>query len=72
MSPMSEDTINERPLKRAAVVAGCGLAAELVAAVHWTPITFILSAAVGAPLVLAGAGLFLHAVWKIMKSRGAA
>jgi len=64
--------MKDRAMRRAAVVAGCGLLAQLIAAVHWTPMTFILSAAVGAPLVLVGAAMFLRAVWKIMKERGAA
>lgn len=62
----------DRTLRRAAVVAGLGLVVELVSAVHWTPATFILSAAVGVPLVLVGAGLFLRGVWRLMKERGAA
>ena len=60
-----------RRLKRAAVVAGLGLVAQLAAALHWTPATFILSAAVGAPLVLAGSALFLVAVWRHLTERGA-
>lgn len=64
--------MNAAALRRAAVVTGGGLALELLAALHWTPATFILSAAVGVPLVLLGAGLFLRAVWRLMKERGAA
>jgi hypothetical protein len=64
--------MTDRALKRAAVVTACGLALELVAAVRWSPAAFILSAAVGVPLVLVGAGLFLRAVWRVMKERGAA
>jgi hypothetical protein len=60
-----------RKIRRAAVVAGLGLAVQLVAALHWTPATFILSAVVGAPLVLAGGVLFLGAVWGHMKDKGA-
>lgn len=59
-------------LRRAAVVTACGLAIELGAALHWTPATFVLSAVVGVPLILVGAGLFLRAVWRLMKERGAA
>ena len=64
--------MTDRALKRATAVTGSGLALELFAAVHWSPATFILSAAVGVPLVLIGAGLFLRAVWRVMKERGAA
>jgi hypothetical protein len=58
--------------RRACVVAGLGLSVELAAALHWTPLTFILAAAVGTPLVLAGGVMFLRAVWRFMKERGAA
>ena len=58
-------------IRRAAVVSGLGLGAQLLAAFHWTPMTFILSAAVGAPLVIAGGVLFLAAVWRNMRSKGA-
>jgi hypothetical protein len=60
-----------RRIRRAAVVGGLGLLVQLVAALHWTPVTFILSAAIGAPLVLVGGGLFLRAVWKNMREKGA-
>jgi hypothetical protein len=62
----------DRALRRAAVVTTCGLAFELFAAVHWSPATFVLSAAVGVPLVLLGAAMFLRTVWRLMKERGAA
>jgi hypothetical protein len=58
--------------KRAAAVTAGGLAIQLVAALHWTPATFILSAALGVPLVLAGSALFFAAVWRNLKDRGAA
>ena len=41
------------------------------AAFHWTPATFILSATFGAPLVLLGGALFLAAVWRNMRDKGA-
>jgi uncharacterized membrane protein HdeD (DUF308 family) len=58
-------------IKRAAVVGGLGLLVQLVAALHWTPATFIVSAVFGAPLVIAGALLFFSAVWKNMRDKGA-
>jgi hypothetical protein len=61
-----------RRLRGAALVAGFGLAAQLAAALHWTPATFILSTVVGIPLVLAGSLLFLRAVWRRLKDTGAA
>jgi hypothetical protein len=61
-----------RRVKRAAAIVGIGLAVQLGAALHWTPATFILSAAVGLPLVMVGSVLFLAAVWRNLKDRGAA
>jgi hypothetical protein len=60
-----------RKIRRAAVVGGLGLVVQLGAALHWTPVTFILSAVVGAPLVLAGGLLFVTAVWRNMRDKGA-
>ncbi len=59
-----------RRIRRAAIVAGLGLAVQLGAAFHWTPATFILSATIGAPLVLVGGALFLAAVWRNMRDKG--
>jgi hypothetical protein len=59
-------------IRRAAAVTGLGLLVQLAAALHWTPATFIVSAAVGVPTVLAGGVLFLAAVWRNLKDRGAA
>jgi hypothetical protein len=58
-------------VRRAALLAGAGIAIQLVAALHWTPATFIVSAVVAAPLVLAGGLLFLVAVWKNLRRTGA-
>jgi hypothetical protein len=60
-----------RRIRRAAVPAGLGLAVQLGAAFHWTPVTFILSAAIGTPLVLLGGVLFLAGVWRHMRDKGA-
>ena len=60
-----------RKIRRAALIAGLGLAVQLGAAFHWTPATFILSATIGAPLVLVGGVLFLAAVWRNMRDKGA-
>ena len=61
-----------RRVKRAAAVVGIGLGVQLVAALHWTPATFIVAAAVGLPLVVVGSVMFLAAVWRNLKDRGAA
>jgi len=58
-------------MRRAAVVAGAGLLVQLGASFYWTPLTFIASAAVGLPLVGVGGLLFLRAVVRIMKEKGA-
>jgi hypothetical protein len=60
-----------RKIRRAAVIAGLGLVVQLVAALHWTPASFIVSAVIGVPLVLGGGVLFLAAVWKNMRDKGA-
>ena len=60
-----------RKIRRAAVVGGLGLMVQLAAAFHWTPATFILSATIGTPLVLGGGVLFLAAVWRHMRDKGA-
>jgi len=57
-----------RSIQRAAVCTGLGLLVQLAAALHWTPFTFIASAVIGLPLILAGGVLFLRAVWKSLKS----
>jgi hypothetical protein len=64
--------MNDLDFRRACVVSVLGIAVELGAALRWTPATFVLAAAVGAPLVLAGSVMFLRAVWRFMKERGAA
>ena len=61
-----------RRVKRAAAIVAVGLGMQLVAALHWTPATFILAAAVGLPLVVVGSVLFLAAVWRQLEDRGAA
>jgi hypothetical protein len=58
-------------MRRAAVVAGAGLVVQLAGSFYWTPLTFILSAAIGLPLVGLGALMFLRAVVRIMKDKGA-
>ena len=61
----------ERRIKRAAAFAGVGLLLQLGAALHWTPLTFVLSAALALPLVLLGGLFFLHAVWRNLSGKGA-
>jgi hypothetical protein len=70
-TPTPEAARVTKKVRRAALVAGAGIAIQLVAALHWTPATFIVSAVVAVPLVLAGSVLFLVAVWKNLRSKGA-
>ena len=58
-------------MRVAAVVSALGLLVQLGASFHWTPLTFVVSAAIGVPLVGIGALLFLRAVIRIMKEKGA-
>jgi len=69
-SPPDPDRLTKR-IRRAAVVSGLGLCVQLAAALHWTPAMFIVAATVGAPLVLLGGGMFLAAVWRNMRDKGA-
>lgn len=61
-----------RRVKRAVALVGIGLLLQLVAALHWTPATFIMSAAIGFPLVVLGSVFFLAAVWRNLETRGGA
>lgn len=58
-------------MRWAATLVGLGLLVQLGSSLHWTPITFIISAAVGLPLVVVGGFLFLRTVFRIVKSKGA-
>lgn len=55
--------------RRAFVLVLLGLAIQIAAMLAWSPGTFILSAAVGVPLVVAGAGLFGWAVLRGQKEQ---
>jgi len=44
--------------RRGLVLVTVGLGLQLVATFHWTPATFVLSAALGIPCVLLGAVVF--------------
>jgi hypothetical protein len=61
----------KRRIQWAAVLVGSGLLLQLLAACHWTPLTFVLSAVIAAPLVLIGSALFLYAVWRNLGDKGA-
>lgn len=67
----STEGSHARAFRFAAGLAAAGLAVQLAASFYWTPLTFIVSAVVGLPLVLLGALAFLRTVLAIMKSTGA-
>jgi hypothetical protein len=48
--------------RRGLGLVAVGLAVQLVATFHWTPATFVVSAAIGIPCVLLGAAIFGLAV----------
>jgi uncharacterized membrane protein YidH (DUF202 family) len=60
-----------RGVRRAALFVAAGLGVQLVSTIHWTPLTFVIFAMVGAPLVLIGVLLYVAAVWRFLKERKA-
>jgi hypothetical protein len=58
---------HERRVRRAAYVVIAGLGVQLGTSLLWTPLTFVLLATVGAPLVAIGIYLFLSTVWQILQ-----
>lgn len=51
-------------VRRALAIGLAGVAIQLVAGLRWTPGTFVLSAAIGLPLVFIGGTLFVRAAWR--------
>jgi hypothetical protein len=58
-------------IRRAALLVFAGLLVQLFAVVLFTPGTFVFAAAVGLPLVALGVILFLVAIWRVLRDRGA-
>jgi hypothetical protein len=58
--------------RRGLALVAAGLLVQLLATFHWTPGTFILSAAVGVPLVLLGGAIFGRAVLRARRGAKAA
>ena len=56
--------------RRALVLVVVGLGVQLATTFYWSPITFIVSAAVGLPCVLLGAGVFGWAVLRARRRQG--
>ena len=62
---------HEQRIRRAALVVLVGLLVQLASTLYWAPLTFVLFAMLGAPLVLIGVCLYVSAVWRILKERKA-
>jgi F0F1-type ATP synthase assembly protein I len=48
-----------------------GLVVQLLTALYWTPLTFVLSAVLGVGPLVAGSVLFLWTVWHTVEHHGA-
>lgn len=64
---MNDPTV--RGIRRAAVFVGAGLSLQLFATLHWTPLTFVIFAMVGTPLVLVGVVVYARAVLGVFKDK---
>jgi hypothetical protein len=62
---------HERRIRRSAILILLGLGVQLGSTLHWTPLTFVLFAMLGVPLVLLGVALYVLTVWKILKEKDA-
>ncbi|MFB1481195.1 hypothetical protein [Corallococcus sp. RDP092CA] len=62
---------HDKRIRVAALVVLAGLLIQLFARLSWTPLTFVVSTAVGVPLVLLGVLLYGVTVWRILKEQKA-
>ena len=62
---------HEKRIQRAAYFVIAGLLVQLGSTAYWTPLTFVLFAMVGAPLVAIGIYLYASTVWRILKEKKA-
>ncbi|MEM6729944.1 MAG: hypothetical protein AAF658_00220 [Myxococcota bacterium] len=60
-----------KSIRRASVLVAFGLAIEVVAFVHWAPMTFIVFAAVGLPFIVGGVGWYFIAVLAFLREKKA-
>lgn len=58
-------------IRVAALLVLAGLLVQLFAFIHWTPLTFVVFAMVGMPLVVLGVLVYAATVWRILKERKA-
>lgn len=64
-------TATVRGIRLAISLVAAGLLVQLFAILFFTPGTFVVSASVGVPLVLAGAAWFFKTVWRVLRDKGA-
>jgi hydrogenase/urease accessory protein HupE len=62
---------HEKRIRVAALFVLAGLLVQLFATSFWTPLTFVVFAVVGVPLVLLGVSLYVATLWRILKERKA-
>jgi cytochrome c oxidase subunit IV len=62
---------HERNIRVAALFVLAGLLVQLFSTLFWSPLTFVVFAMVGAPLVLLGVFLYVATLWRILKERKA-
>ena len=58
-------------MRRGLLVTALGLLVQFVPLFHWTPMSFIVAAAIGLPLVLLGSLFFVLAVVRTWREQGA-
>ena len=62
---------HERRIRQSALLILAGLLVQIATTIHWTPLTFVLFAMLGTPLVLVGVVLFLVTVLRILSEKQA-
>ncbi|GMU01124.1 hypothetical protein KH5H1_52440 [Corallococcus caeni] len=62
---------HEKRIRVAALFVLAGLLVQLFARFAWSPLAFVVSTAVGVPLVLLGILLYAITVWRILKEQKA-
>jgi cytochrome c oxidase subunit IV len=62
---------HEKRIQVAALFVLAGLLVQLFSTLFWSPLTFVVFAMVGAPLVLLGVFLYVATLWRILKERKA-
>ncbi|HVG57417.1 MAG TPA: hypothetical protein VNA24_02600 [Hyalangium sp.] len=62
---------HEKRIRVAALFVLAGLLVQLFSTLFWSPLTFVVFAVVGVPLVLLGVFLYVATLWRILKERKA-